>query len=94
MMNTPRLFLCAGVLCMSAAIAQTVDPQNVLIRNVQLLDGGEGTEGVSVNILINDQKLIFCKQRFSNDGPNVAKSDNAGDRYEKVDKKHGEITHH
>ena len=62
MMNTPRLFLCAGILCMSAAIAQTVDPQNVLIRNVQLLDGGEGTEGVSVNILIKDNKLEIITQ--------------------------------
>jgi phosphate-selective porin OprO/OprP len=47
---------------MSAAIAQTVDPQNVLIRNVQLLDGGEGTEGVSVNILIKDNKLEIITQ--------------------------------
>ncbi len=62
MMNIPRLFLCAGILCMSAAIAQTVDPQNVLIRNVQLLDGGEGTEGVSVNILIKDNKLEIITQ--------------------------------
>ena len=42
---------------MSAVTAQIVDPQNVLIRNVQLLDGGEGTEGISVNILIKDNKL-------------------------------------
>ena len=47
---------------MSAAIAQTVDPQNVLIRNVQLIQGGEGTEGVSVNLLIKDNKLEIITQ--------------------------------
>jgi phosphate-selective porin OprO/OprP len=42
--------------------AQIVDPQNVLIRNVYLLDSGEGTEGVLVNILIRDNKLEIITQ--------------------------------
>jgi len=57
-----RLVLCAGVMFMTAALAQTVDPQNVLIRNVHLLDGGEGTKGVLVNILIRDNKLEIITQ--------------------------------
>jgi phosphate-selective porin OprO/OprP len=36
---------------------QIVDPQNVLIRNVQLIEGGAETEGIAVNILIKDNKL-------------------------------------
>ena len=55
--NVLWLLLGTGVLCTSAVLAQNVDPQNVLIRNVQLIQGGEGTEGVSVNILIKDNKL-------------------------------------
>jgi len=62
MKNVLRLFLCTGALCMTAAFAQTVDPQNVLIRNVQLIQGGEGTEGVSVNLLIKDNKLEIITQ--------------------------------
>ena len=57
-----RLFLCAGAMFMTAVLAQTVDPQNVLIRNVQLIQGGEGTEGVSVNLLIKDNKLEIITQ--------------------------------
>jgi phosphate-selective porin OprO/OprP len=44
------------------ALGQAVDPQNVLIRNVQLIQGGEGTDGVSVNILIKDNKLEIITQ--------------------------------
>jgi len=62
MNNILRLFLCSSVLCLSAALAQTVDPQNVLIRNVQLIQGGEGTDGVSVNLLIKDNKLEIITQ--------------------------------
>jgi len=57
MKNGLRLLLCIGALYTSAVLAQTVDPQNVLIRNVHLLQGGEETEGVLVNILIRDNKL-------------------------------------
>jgi hypothetical protein len=37
---------------------------------------------------------MFYEQRFSNDRPSTARSEQAGDRYEKVDEKYGEITHH
>ncbi len=37
---------------------------------------------------------MFYEQRLSNDGPSTARSEQAGDRYEKVDEKYGEITHH
>ena len=43
---------------------------------------------------IQDHKLVFYEQRFSNDGPSTAKSGQAGDRYEKVDQMYGEITYH
>ena len=50
-------FLCICFLFASTAFAQTVDPQNVLIRNVYLIDGGDATKGVLVNLLIRDNKL-------------------------------------
>ena len=55
-MKRLQLLLCATIFA-SLAYAQIVDPQNVLIRNVQLIEGGEKTEGISVNILIKDNKL-------------------------------------
>ena len=55
-MKRLQLLLCATIFA-SLAHAQIVDPQNVLIRNVQLIEGGEKTEGISVNILIKDNKL-------------------------------------
>ena len=39
------------------AHAQIIDPQNVLLRNVYLIEGGEGTKDVLVNVLITDNKL-------------------------------------
>ena len=50
------------LLCMSSAIAQVVDPQNVLIQNVHIAEGGSETEAVLVNILINDNKLDIVSQ--------------------------------
>jgi phosphate-selective porin OprO/OprP len=44
------------------AKAQIVDPQNVLIQNVYLGDGGADTEAVLVNILIRDNKLEIVTQ--------------------------------
>jgi phosphate-selective porin OprO/OprP len=55
-MKRLQLLLCA-IIFASVSHAQIVDPQNVLIRNVQLIEGGEKTEGISVNILIKDNKL-------------------------------------
>ena len=57
MINVFRLFLCTGVLCISAVLAQTVDPQNILLKNVYLIQEREATKGVLVNILIKDNKL-------------------------------------
>ena len=37
---------------------------------------------------------MFYEQRLSNDGPSSARSEQAGDRYEKMDQKYGEITYH
>ena len=44
-------------LLVGVANAQVVDPQNILIRNVHLLQGGEATDGVLVSVLIRDNKL-------------------------------------
>ncbi|NOR67912.1 MAG: hypothetical protein GQ528_11210 [Woeseiaceae bacterium] len=55
-MKCLQLLLCATIFA-SVTHAQIVDPQNVLIRNVQLIEGGEKTEGISVNILIKDNRL-------------------------------------
>jgi hypothetical protein len=41
-----------------------------------------------------DQKLMFYEQRFGDHGSSTARSEQAGDRYEKVDEKYAEITHH
>jgi phosphate-selective porin OprO/OprP len=57
MKNLLQLFLCISALFASTVFAQTVDPQNVLIRNVYLIDGGDATKGVLVNLLIRDNKL-------------------------------------
>ena len=47
------------MLCLAAAHvhAQFVDPQNVLVENVYLIDAGQEAEQVQVNILIRDNKL-------------------------------------
>ncbi len=57
MKNPLQRLLLTSVLLASAALAQTVDPQNVLVRNVYLIDGGDATKGVLVNLLIRDNKL-------------------------------------
>lgn len=51
------ILLFSTLLSIPCAYAQIVDPQNVLIKNVQLLDGGAETEGIQVNILIKDNIL-------------------------------------
>ncbi len=50
--------------------------------------------GCSHSRAIDDQKLMFYKQRFSNDGPSTARAKQAGDRYDKMYEKYGEITHY
>ena len=50
------------VLQVSTVSAQIVDPQNVLIQNVYLIDGGSETEAVLVNILIKENKLEIVSE--------------------------------
>jgi phosphate-selective porin OprO/OprP len=45
------------LLLVSSALAQVVDPQNVLIRNVQLIEGAADEEATIVSVLIKDNKL-------------------------------------
>ncbi|MGI9260396.1 MAG: OprO/OprP family phosphate-selective porin, partial [Woeseiaceae bacterium] len=56
MLNWPKLllllFLFTGV-----ASAQIVDPQNLLIRDVYIVEGGEGAEPALVSILIKENAL-------------------------------------
>jgi len=55
--NFLRACLACLLLSSQMVLGQIVDPQNVLIRNVQLIEGGAETEGIAVNILIKDNKL-------------------------------------
>ena len=52
-----RLIGALILLAVGVANAQVVDPQNVLIRNVHLIQGSEANEGVLVSVLIRDNKL-------------------------------------
>jgi phosphate-selective porin OprO/OprP len=56
------IFLFTNVLCCSAAFAQIVDPQNILIRNVYLVVQDPAEDRVLVNILIRDNKLEIVTQ--------------------------------
>jgi len=51
----------SALLC-SSAMAQVVDPQNVLIRQVNLIEPGKGGETVVVNILIRDNLLEIVSE--------------------------------
>ena len=42
---------------------------------------------------IEDQKLMFYEQRLGDDGPDVTRPKQAGNRDDQVDEKYGEITH-
>ena len=56
-----------------AAFAQIVDPQNVLIKNVQLIDRDDDTEDVVVNILIRDNKVeIVTRDEIPVDNTSMA----------------------
>ncbi len=48
---------CSCCLSIPAALGQTADPQNLLIRNVNLIDPTGAEETVPVNILIQENKL-------------------------------------
>ena len=43
---------------------------------------------------IENQKLMFHEQRFGGDGSNTARPRQAGNRYDKVYEKNGEVTYH
>ena len=64
-----------GLLSASDVSAQIVDPQNVLIRNVHLLEGGEATEGVLVSVLIRDNKLEIVSKDALPDEEGVSSVD-------------------
>ena len=57
-----KLVLFATVLCVSAVFAQVIDPQNVLIRNVYLVQEDLAEDRALVNILIRDNKLEIVTQ--------------------------------
>jgi len=57
-----RLVFLVLVFCNCNAVAQVVDPQNVLIQNVYLSEGGSEAEAVLVSILIRDNKLEIVTQ--------------------------------
>ena len=60
-----KLVVCSLTIMHASAIAQVVDPQNVLIRNVRLLDAGSETESAIVHLLIKDNKLdLVSKEVF------------------------------
>jgi len=48
----------------------------------------------SLSRAIEDQKLMLDEQRFGDAGTSTARSEQAGNRYDKVYEKYGEITHH
>ena len=60
-----KLVVCSLTIMHASAVAQVVDPQNVLIRNVRLLDAGSETESAIVHVLIKDNKLdLVSKEVF------------------------------
>jgi phosphate-selective porin OprO/OprP len=52
----------AVTLCCGDALAQVVDPQNVLIRNVHLIEPGKDGDPVVVNILIQNNLLEIVSE--------------------------------
>ena len=62
MIKKLRLIILTLVFCNCVALAQVVDPQNVLIQNVYLSEGGSEAEAVLVSILIRDNKLEIVTQ--------------------------------
>lgn len=67
--------IAVSLLLATAAKAQIVDPQNVLIRNVHLLEGGEATEGVLVSVLIRDNKLEIVSKDVLPDEEGISSID-------------------
>lgn len=63
-MSPIRMLIIAVVFALAcrSTFAQVVDPQNVLIRNVHLIEPGKDGEPVVVNILIQDNLLEIVSQ--------------------------------
>ena len=75
-MKCLRSLLCV-IIAASTAHAQIVDPQNVLIRNVHILQGD--VEDVTVSMLIRDNKLeIVSKDEISTPDGVLALDANGG----------------
>ena len=51
-----------AIIAVEVALAQIVDPQNVLIRNVHLVEGDAGAATAPVNILIRNNRLELISQ--------------------------------
>ena len=62
MFARPRLVAVLFAMLCGSAMAQVVDPQNVLIRQVNLIEPGKGGEPVVVNILIRDNILEIVSE--------------------------------
>jgi len=60
--NRIAVVACLAMLTPVVATAQVVDPQNVLIRNVHLIEPGKDGEPVIVNILIQDNILEIVSE--------------------------------
>ena len=61
------LLIVAIVLAISSARAQIVDPRNVMITNVYVLEGSEEREAVLVNILIRDNTCLLYTSDAADD---------------------------
>jgi len=70
-----RLIGALILLAVGVAKAQVVDPQNVLIRNVHLIQGSEANEGVLVSVLIRDNKLEIVSEDALPDEEGVSSVD-------------------
>jgi phosphate-selective porin OprO/OprP len=63
----------------STALAQTTEPERVLIRNVRLLDSDSKEEARTVNVLIREQKLeLVTEDKISRDEADLVINANGG----------------
>lgn len=80
-----RLFLCL-LLCMASArtgLAQSPDPDPILIRNVRLIDRDRDAEDVVVHILIKKKKLeLVTKDRIPAARPSWSSTPRAASYWE------------
>lgn len=57
-----KIFLLACMLCGPTAFAQIIDPQNVLLRNVQLIETDGEATSITVSVLIRDNELELISE--------------------------------